>query len=414
MKVFKVLNSILFIVLISISEVFAWGNASVASVSEMGVFYPFPSENQIIVYFDYADYRVKNELSWIELNKQGNVLCREIESIDIVFTKYPKKKEDWLTNYDYLLKERISSLESFLNISFFTENTPIHLILQTDCVNEQQAMNMFHGAIVKYKHVISEDNQAFSYQYPHDFIRVKDIIKGGDQVRNPLISNVFSRNNWTDMLIVTDWTASMYDYGAQVVSWLESTRKHQEVNNMVFFNDGDFKFDSEKLIGSTGGVYFCKPGNLETILDTMHKAMVKGQGGDNEENNIEAMLKGIENTISFKELILIADNLSGVRDLPLLRHIKVPVRVIVCRADNHDPVHPDLLKIAYYTKGSIHTIDQDIDMSQLRHKDVLQVSGILYQFHKKHGLKGAGFDQIVSKNKTNLFGKNKPILFSRL
>ena len=54
------------------------------------------------------------------------------------------------------------------------------------------------------------------------------------------------------------------------------------------------------------------------------------------------------------------------RDRPMLQHLarrfelwKVPVHIVLCGTESG--VNEDYLEIAYKTKGSIHTIEQDID-----------------------------------------------------
>ena len=59
----------------------------------------------IILNMGYASAIIQNAEIWDNKNKQ-------IFEVDIVFTAYPKNKEQWLTKYDYLLKERIKSVQT--------------------------------------------------------------------------------------------------------------------------------------------------------------------------------------------------------------------------------------------------------------------------------------------------------------
>ena len=91
------------------------------------------------------------------------------------------------------------------------------------------------------------------------------------------------------------------------------------------------------------------------------------------------MLLNIEN------IILIGDNWAKVRDINLLNKVKVPVRVLLCGVTEGMEIHPDYLNIAYKTKGSVHTIEQDItDL-------ILQTSG------KKFSVNGVDY---IIKNGT--------------
>ena len=90
----------------------------------------------------------------------------------------------------------------------------------------------------------------------------------------------------------------------------------------------------------------------------MSKVKAKGNGGDPEENDVEAILKGIQKYPDFKNLILIADNNSCMRDYCLVKDIKVPVKVVLC--GTYSGINPQYINLAYKTKGSIHTIEDDI------------------------------------------------------
>merc|ERR1711916_415263 len=88
-----------------------------------------------------------------------------------------------------------------------------NLILQTDCSNENEAKNMFHGAIVKFRVVLPKSLRA-------SLNNVRKIVTGRVAFEDSVVFNAFNRNpEWNDMLIVKDWTGSMYDYGAQAILW---------------------------------------------------------------------------------------------------------------------------------------------------------------------------------------------------
>ena len=87
--------------------------------------------------------------------------------------------------------------------------------------------------------------------------------------------------------------------------------------------------------------------------------MKNGWGGDTPENNIEATLKGIQEYPDFDQLIMIADNWAIPRDLALLKQIKSPIKIILCGTERG--VNPIYLDIARKNKGSIHTIEEDLE-----------------------------------------------------
>lgn len=177
-----------------------------------------------------------------------------------------------------------------------------------------------------------------------------------------IVLNVFKRNNnWKKTLIVADLTGSMYPYAQQVSTWLKLHFTRDSLRqSFVFFNDGDNKKDEEKKVGVTGGVYFCTATNVDQLVRAMNLCIRNGQGGDAPENVIEAILYGLKKKKTVENVILIADNWAKVRDINLLPRVKVPVRVLLCGVTEGMEINADYLNIAYKTKGSVHTIEQDI------------------------------------------------------
>ncbi len=183
-----------------------------------------------------------------------------------------------------------------------------------------------------------------------------------DDTANYGVYKVLARNpRWRKTLIVTDLTASMYPYPKEINTWLKlHFLKDTAQQYFVFFNDGDNKKDSEKKIGSTGGIYICKAKSTDDLVSTMKLTIKKGEGGDSPENVVEAILTGLKKVRKPDNIILIADNWAKVRDLSLISRVKIPVRVILCGVYEGMEINTDYLNIAYKTKGSIHTIEQDI------------------------------------------------------
>jgi hypothetical protein len=188
---------------------------------------------------------------------------------------------------------------------------------------------------------------------------VEELLKNSIGTSDTVIYSVMDRNDWKEKLIVCDVTGSMHPYIAQVALWYR-LRHLKEVNlQFVLFNDGDDKADREKKIGETGGIYYSKSKGVDSLDNFMSYVQAKGYGGDAPENNMEALIKGVKMASPFKELVMIADNDAPVKDISLLESFKLPVHIIVCGA-TEGWIHPDYLKIARKTKGSIHTIEQDI------------------------------------------------------
>ncbi|MDF2448671.1 MAG: hypothetical protein K0R26_1175 [Bacteroidota bacterium] len=198
---------------------------------------------------------------------------------------------------------------------------------------------------------------------------------------NSIVFNVLKRNpTWKNKLIVADLTGSMYPYAQQISTWLKlHFMKDTTSQHFVFFNDGDNKKDENKKIGATGGVYHCKAKSIEELISTMESTIKKGQGGDAPENPVEAILFGLNKSGKVDDVILIADNWAKARDIKLLARIRVPVHVVLCGVFEGMEISEDYLNIAYKTKGSLHTIEQDItDLMKQSSGKKFNINGVDY------------------------------------
>ncbi|CAF3752263.1 unnamed protein product [Rotaria sp. Silwood1] len=193
-----------------------------------------------------------------------------------------------------------------------------------------------------------------------DLSILEGILNGSLTNYDRTVENVFNRSTWNNMLVVVDVTGSMQPCSAAVYKWMKlAYDRLNSIKYYVFFNDGDNKPDSRKVIGSTGGIYGTPTTDLNSVLAVMQTAMKNGNGGDTPENDIEAILYGIAQCPNCSNLIHIADNQATPRDMVLLSNVNKPVKVITCQL-NSSPVNPALLTIAAQTGGSLHTLEQDI------------------------------------------------------
>jgi hypothetical protein len=195
------------------------------------------------------------------------------------------------------------------------------------------------------------------------------------------VLKVLDRMQWQQMLVVTDVTASMYPYTGQLLLWLKLHEDERYIHQFVFFNDGDKKEEEEKLIGRTGGIYTSGSAIFEEVELMLYKAMHNGSGGAIPENNIEAILRGMEACPTCLEVVMIADNWSGVKDMELLQYVKKPVHIIACGV--HDKINTDYLDIARATGGSIHLIEQDItNLAKLNEGEKITIGNTSYIIEK--------------------------------
>ena len=168
-----------------------------------------------------------------------------------------------------------------------------------------------------------------------------------------------------------------------------------ETINFVFFNDGNM--ERRKKIGRTRGIYFEKAENINKVISLLSKVKAKGNGGDPEENDLEAIIKGIQKYPDFKEVILIADNNSCMRDYCLFKEIKVPLKIILC--GTYTGINPQYINLAYKTGGSIHTIEDDISdfYNKTQSDAIFMIDELEYRFDKKRDL----FEYVAKTDKTD-------------
>ncbi|MCK6648189.1 MAG: hypothetical protein L6Q66_00905 [Bacteroidia bacterium] len=185
-----------------------------------------------------------------------------------------------------------------------------------------------------------------------------EMVLGSGPGSDTVVSAVLNRNKWTEKLIVCDLTGSMSPYAAQLAVWYQLNYLKEKNLQFIFFNDGDNMPDHKKKIGQTGGIYYSPSKGIDSLFKTIAKIASNGWGGDCPENNMEALSKGVKIAQPYKELVMIADNNAPVKDISLLKNFKEPVHIILCGVNYF--ILEDYLNIAYKTKGSIHTMEEDI------------------------------------------------------
>jgi TonB family protein len=189
----------------------------------------------------------------------------------------------------------------------------------------------------------------------------------GIAIQDSIVLKVLERNkDWKNMLVLVDLTGSMYQYTGQILLWqkkqiLENTAR---VRLFTFFNDGDGMDDKKKIAGRVGGVYHVAGNSYNKVKKMALEVMHNGNGGDRPENNIEALLNGINKCPDCDKIVMVADNHATPRDLELLSRSTKPVHLILCGTDGG--FNLDYLRIARNYNWSIHTIEKDLeDMGEM-------------------------------------------------
>lgn len=365
-------------------------------------FEPDSFMNFIILENGYSKAKIANAEAWPPKEKKYRVA-----EIQAVYTQYPKDKDFWLTNYHDLLAERLKELFK-LDPTLNDKRIEWTMVLQTACNSEKDAQKMFHGFAIYYAPVIDDTIK----DKPKSFTKIDSVnySKGYADVQKFVRDNVFAKErreadsavfktfdrhpDWKRCLVVTDWTSSMYAYGSQAALWHSLNYKRSGIKHFALFNDGGEKGNIFKRIGKVGSVFYCDADNVKNVVKTYTKVMENGTGGDEPENDVEAILRAIKRYPEAKEIVLIADN-SCIRDFCLVSRISKPVRVILCGAKKG--INPQYINLAYRTGGSIHTIEDDIE-------DLRKVMG-----EGKGELKIEDFEFIYNSDKNGFdFKANRP------
>jgi hypothetical protein len=163
----------------------------------------------------------------------------------------------------------------------------------------------------------------------------------------------------------------MDPYVSEVLMWLAMRIAADQKNEFIFFNDGDGKSNDQKIIGHTGGIHYTNSNKLDTVYRKVLQAKKFGCSGDRPENDFEALMDAVHRGTRKKEIILVADNLSEVRDYELLKEIEMPIHIILCGGNYM--INEQYLDLAYHTKGSVHTLKEDMQMLS-RHADGKSIS----------------------------------------
>src|SRR5690554_7968340 len=236
------------------------------------------------------------------------------------------------------------------------------MVRQMYCRNESQAKLLFHGVVIYYQ---PEQTQALNRleRESYEALPQDDKIKITDNTLKqfndePVILKVMKRNQWKNPTIVADVTCSMYPYMKQTAFWFLLKMNKTEQANIVLFNDGNGRPNSSKRIGHTGGIHSVTTKDYAEFRKLLLKGVSYGCSGDSQENDVEAILEAQKKYPHAKEIILIADNHSPIRDYSLIKDIKVPVRVILCGTKFN--INNQYLNLARKTGGSVHTINEDL------------------------------------------------------
>ncbi len=192
--------------------------------------------------------------------------------------------------------------------------------------------------------------------------------------------------DWHPDVVVADATGSMLPYTVDLLTWLQLATGQGE-HSFVFFNDGDDAPDTRKPLGHTGGLHEIRSADYGAVKAKLLEAMTSGGGGDQAENDGEALLRAHALRPEARQIVWLADNQSFPRDTKLLDGTQLPVRLVLCGATGGP--NPKYLALARERGYSLHTLGTDLtSLSALHVGQVITVEGVRYEVTKE------GFRQV--------------------
>jgi len=299
---------------------------------------------------------------------------KSIEEIILVYSEFKEISSFSQSALNVARIEKLALVYSNLKTPTYKTAYYAHKNIDT----KEMAQDLFHGFIIIYENrkVTSAYKRAMEGRRSAEDTEAMDSVTSDEY----MFDTIFKRNfGWQEMLVVTDLTASMSPYVAQLLAWHTLNYKSSGIKNYVFFNDGDDKGDDKKRVGSAGGVYYSNAKSLKNVLSVADLCAKKGGGGDIPENNMEATIKGLAKYKGTKDLILIVDNWATPRDVRLTKAIKKPIKIIVCGAAD-GIINPVWLTIAKQTKGSVHTMYDDLkNLAKVQEGKTIKINNITYR-----------------------------------
>ena len=129
------------------------------------------------------------------------------------------------------------------------------------------------------------------------------------------------------------------------------------------------------MIGRTGGVHTFEAKDYKKFKKDIEDVRKMGEGGDDPENDLEALLTAMVAYRDYQSLVLLADD-SDIRDMSLLKRIRKPVHIVLCGTKRG--INPQYIKLAIQTKGSIHTANNDVYIKNLKEGEEIMLDNDIF------------------------------------
>lgn len=229
-----------------------------------------------------------------------------------------------------------------------------------------------------YSHFDKKGTVTYESPSKETTLKFDKFLTGEYKLKDSTLFRIFERNShWKNVMLVVDMTGSMFPYIGQLLVWYKKGFEKEFIKYYALFNDGDNLPDNQKIIGRTGGVHTFVAKDFKKFKNDLEAVRKKGEGGDDPENDLEALLTAIVTYRDFGDLVLVADD-SDIRDMKILKRIRKPVHVIMCGTKRG--INVQYLKLAYQTKGTFHTLNNDLDMRTLKDGDKFTLDDDRFEF----------------------------------
>tara|TARA_Y200000002_G_scaffold130523_1_gene107567 strand:+ start:312 stop:1475 length:1164 start_codon:yes stop_codon:yes gene_type:complete len=333
--------------------------------------YQIKDTNTVYLKMNYGSAEILNPKSLI--NKKRDKRPRVV---DLVMTLYPSDLQNWEEDYKELISKRLASLEDLDSAFSMDRSIKWNLIIQDEDQSLYKAKKRVHGVVIHYS-PLKSDYQKEKY---NQTLRKMETHYSA-QVEGKRMFEVVKRNkeNWKNMLVITDCSGSMAPYGSEVLLWHLLRTDKDDVSKFAFFNDGE----KESIeIGNAGGIHFTSIKDYRKITRAIKYYTELGydKNNDHPENDLEAIIKSVNSSYSHQDVVVIVDNNSPVRDMELLNKINYPVRIVLCGVEKKEDIHPDYIKLAFHSKGSLHTVEDDIDQfMKNKEGEIVMINKVKYR-----------------------------------
>jgi len=335
--------------------------------------YEMPQRNTMHIKMDYGKYKILNPEVW-----QNGIADKKPRMVELVMTLHPSSTKKWRDDFFKLIGNRMKKLYALDSIFLLDENIRWKISLQIKSKSSSTAKKMFHGIVIHYtplkdKESVNKYMSSLHRSRNNRYTTMTELDK-----LNKILDRL--KKKYKKMLIITDCTYSMEPYGAEVALWHLLQDTSTSVSNFVFFNDGDGIPTKQKVLGKTGGIHFADPKRPQEVINTIRMVTLMGKGNDDEpENDAEAVLRAMDRTPDFDEIVLIVDNNSDIRDIELLEKLDRPIRIVLCGV-GQEGINYDYIKLAFHTKGTLHTVEEDISiLINAKEGDKFKLDGYRYE-----------------------------------